>query len=176
VHIKVSLSRECPAGLTRRLGRSIRGRLKARPRTRKETSSIVLNAPHALATGRFENGNPGKLAARPTHSFATQDGSHALWVGVDPNPELTALHSAIARTLTAAIDYKPEDRPYRPHITLARLGSLAADTAVQFVTKNVAFHFAPFPVTEFALYASSFAGDVPRYQIRARYGPSQPAS
>jgi hypothetical protein len=61
------------------------------------------------------------------HTFATQDGAHALWVGVDPNPELTALHSAIASSLSAAIDYQPEDRPYRPHITVARLGTLAAE-------------------------------------------------
>jgi len=108
------------------------------------------NAPYALATRWFENDNPGKLAARPTHSFATKDGAHALWVRIDPNPDLTALHSAIASTLSAAIDHQPENRPYRPHITVARLGLLPADTAVQFVTKNAAFHFAPFPVTEFA--------------------------
>ena len=150
--------------------------LQGEPGNKKGNQFHRRNAPHALAICSIENGNPGKLAARPTPSFATKDGAHALWVGIDRNPELTALHSAIASSLSAAIDFKPEDRPYRPHITVARLGSLAADTAVRFATKNADFHFAPFPVTEFALYASSFAGDVPRYQIRARYGPSQPAS
>jgi RNA 2',3'-cyclic 3'-phosphodiesterase len=105
-------------------------------------------------------------------SFATQDGAHALWVGVDPTPQLTALHAAIAGSLAAAIDYKPEDRPYHPHITTARLGSPVAAAVDRFVTQHANFHFAPFRVTEFALYTSSFAGDVPRYQIRIRYGPS----
>jgi hypothetical protein len=170
-----SLSRECPPGLTRRLGRTIRGRLKASLGTRKETSSIVGMHRTRSPSAGFEIGNPGKLAARPTHSFAAQDGAHALWIGVDPNPELTALHSAIASTLSAAIDYQPEDRPYRPHITLARPSSLAADAAVQFVTKNAAFHFAPFRHRVCTL-REQLAGDVPRYQIRAWYGRPQLAS
>jgi 2'-5' RNA ligase len=53
---------------------------------------------------------PFPITLQGVGSVATTDGAHALWVGVEPNPELTALHSALASTLSATIDYKPEDR------------------------------------------------------------------
>ena len=43
-----------------------------------------------------------------------------LWAGVEPNADLTALHCSIGTVLADAIGFQPEDRPYSPHVTLAR--------------------------------------------------------
>jgi 2'-5' RNA ligase len=42
------------------------------------------------------------------------------WVGVEAPPELAALQMAIAQTAHASINLALEERPYRPHVTLAR--------------------------------------------------------
>lgn len=49
------------------------------------------------------------------------------WVGVDSGagvaagPELAALHAGVAAAAGAALrEYEPEERPYHPHVTLAR--------------------------------------------------------
>ena len=41
------------------------------------------------------------------------------WAGVEPTPELLALHSAVAASLQRA-GFPKEERPYSPHITLGR--------------------------------------------------------
>ena len=112
---------------------------------------------------------PFPLTLQGVGSFATTDGAQVLWVGGAPTAELTALHSAIAGSLAEAIAYKPEARPYRPHITVARLGPLDAVALDRFLKENAAIDFPPFVVTEFALYASTFSGDGPRYEVRALY-------
>jgi RNA 2',3'-cyclic 3'-phosphodiesterase len=109
------------------------------------------------------------MTLRGVGSFATSDGAHALWVGVAPTPELTALHPAIAGSLSEAIGYKPEARPYRPHITVARLGPLAVDAVDRFLRENVDFAFPSLVVSEYALFASKFSGEVPRYEVRALF-------
>lgn len=44
----------------------------------------------------------------------------ALWLGVAPNAALSALASALNKAL-APLGFPPETKPYRPHLTLARL-------------------------------------------------------
>jgi 2'-5' RNA ligase len=42
-----------------------------------------------------------------------------LWVDLKPEPALTALHAAVEREL-AREGFRPESRPFAPHLTLAR--------------------------------------------------------
>ncbi|MDO8271018.1 MAG: RNA 2',3'-cyclic phosphodiesterase [Gammaproteobacteria bacterium] len=44
----------------------------------------------------------------------------ALWLGVEPNAALSALVKGLNEAL-APLGFAPETRPYRPHLTLARL-------------------------------------------------------
>lgn len=45
-------------------------------------------------------------------------GTRVIFIKVDSNPDLSALHTAVAQTL-ATRGVPPETRPYHPHITLA---------------------------------------------------------
>lgn len=42
-----------------------------------------------------------------------------LWAGVEPSDSLTALHEHVWQSVEA-YGFKPEQRPFRPHITVAR--------------------------------------------------------
>src|SRR5262249_14791405 len=44
-----------------------------------------------------------------------------LWAGVEKSPALLDLHDSVGAVLTDAIGYRPEARPYSPHVTLAYL-------------------------------------------------------
>jgi len=44
----------------------------------------------------------------------------ALWLGVEPNPALSGLATALNEAM-AALGYAEEAKPFRPHLTLARL-------------------------------------------------------
>jgi 2'-5' RNA ligase len=87
----------------------------------------------------------------------------ALVVSVVPQPALLALAASIPRAL-ASCGFAPESRPYRPHITLARLKGphrLRLDRAP--------WARPAFRPGEFHLYRSHLGKDGARYEILASY-------
>ena len=54
--------------------------------------------------GTFPPGRPARVA----------------WVGVDAPDELETLQADVTRAAVEALGFEPEDRPYHPHVTLAR--------------------------------------------------------
>jgi 2'-5' RNA ligase len=54
--------------------------------------------------GTFPPGRPARVA----------------WLGVEAIPELTALQAEITQAAVEALGFEPEQRPYHPHVTLAR--------------------------------------------------------
>jgi 2'-5' RNA ligase len=57
--------------------------------------------------GTFPPGRPARVA----------------WIGIAGPRELAALQAGAAAAAAATVGYEPEDRPFRPHITLARCPS-----------------------------------------------------
>jgi RNA 2',3'-cyclic 3'-phosphodiesterase len=54
--------------------------------------------------------------------FPTAKSSRVFWIGVESGPELASLAGAVD-TATAALGIPKEERPFSPHLTLARAGS-----------------------------------------------------
>lgn len=93
-----------------------------------------------------------------------------LFVDVLVSTQLTSLQQAITAA-TASCGFTPEDRPYHPHITLARrkgksgsreLRSLKLQTSPQP-------HIAAFTADCFLLYESTPTPQGSRYDVRERY-------
>ena len=57
--------------------------------------------------------------------FQLEGEPQVLWAGIESSPPLLALHRSIGAVLTDAIGFQPEELPYAPHITLARLNAPA---------------------------------------------------
>ncbi len=93
-----------------------------------------------------------------------------LWAGVEHGLPLFALHKAIGIALTEAIGFQPEDRPYSPHVTLARLNEPGAPGAVDhYLEKNMGFQVSSVALRQFVLYSSVFIDGVPQYREEATY-------
>lgn len=92
-----------------------------------------------------------------------------LWAGVGPgHPHLFALHKRVHDGLLAA-HFDLAQRPFHPHVTLARLTGVAAATLRPFLRRHECESFAFFEVTTFVLMSSRPGPRGSVYSVEARY-------
>jgi 2'-5' RNA ligase len=90
-----------------------------------------------------------------------------LWVGIDAELALTQLHEQVTAVL-AEIGFEPEERPFSPHITLARLKTRETLPEVDaFLNTYGAFRMPAIPITDFVLFSSVLSPQGPRYEVEA---------
>ena len=96
------------------------------------------------------------------------DRPHALWVGVERDPDLVKLRDKIEQALIRA-GLAPERRKFAPHVTLARLRDAEVAGLAGFLSAQARFRADPLPVDHFSLIASfpTKAGSV--YEDQADY-------
>jgi 2'-5' RNA ligase len=85
-------------------------------------------------------------------TFKTGPGQ-VLWVGLEPNPELTTLFQSIEACLQEDLEIKPDKRKFSPHITLARVKTFARDLDIK-ATEFQGHLPPPFKIDCFGLYRS----------------------
>jgi 2'-5' RNA ligase len=104
-----------------------------------------------------------------TGIFSLPGGRQVFWAGIESAAGLIALHRESADAL-AAVGFKPENRPFRPHITLARI---AAGSPARVADESADSPLPGGPVViecrECALYASDQTQGGVRYRILERY-------
>ncbi len=80
---------------------------------------------------------------------------HTLWLGVEENAALRALHTHVRRAAKRA-HIEMEVRKFTPHLSLAYMrGGVDLSDLSRFISKNISFESTPFLVDQFALYASN---------------------
>lgn len=77
----------------------------------------------------------------------------SLWAGVEAGPELETLARANERA-ARAIGLPPDPRPFKPHVTLARLKYASPDLVARILGRIGAFRSEPFLVGRFVLFSS----------------------
>jgi RNA 2',3'-cyclic 3'-phosphodiesterase len=97
--------------------------------------------------------HPFQLVLHGTGHFPPGKHPRVLWVGVDANPRLMELYQDLELAL-ADVGIPPEERPFSPHLTLARLKTSAPAAVSSFETQHGDLVFAPFEVREVILYSS----------------------
>lgn len=96
--------------------------------------------------------------------FRSAHGGTILWAGVHPSTGLTGLHAETARAF-AMIGYRPEARPYSPHLTLARCRrETPRDFLQAWLERQRNFTTPSFTVDRATLYSSVLQPTGPRYQ------------
>ena len=96
---------------------------------------------------------PFGLCFAGTGCFPDRRRPRVLWVGLNPEPRLNALAAKVhAAVLSCGIPQ--EERPFSPHITLARLKQPSIREVEAFFDQHRKLKFPPFPVQEFILYQS----------------------
>jgi 2'-5' RNA ligase len=100
------------------------------------------------------------------------DRAGVFFAGVRITPKLVALQQSVT-TATSPCGFVAEDRPYHPHITLARnqgrsRGIPGLKPKVETLAKDT-LQFSPFTAREFDLFESFLGPSGSRYEIRARF-------
>jgi 2'-5' RNA ligase len=100
------------------------------------------------------------------------DRAGVLFVGVETTPGLASLQQRVM-VATALCGFKPEDRPYHPHITLARNkgrsnGLRNLKPQIEALASS-APRFSAFTASEFLLYESLPCPSGSRYEVRIRF-------
>jgi RNA 2',3'-cyclic 3'-phosphodiesterase len=98
------------------------------------------------------------------------DRAGIFFVGVALTPELLALQQKIAAA-TLPCGFTPEDRPYRPHITLARSKGRRNTTGLATLKTRIRHqpNFERFVAEEFLLYESFTRPTGSQYETRERF-------
>ena len=91
----------------------------------------------------------------------------AIWADVHPKEELKALAAKVERACQSA-GIEPEQRAYRPHITLARWNG-RAPTLDRFLERHGGLTSARWEVTEFILFESRLGQGGAHYEPVERY-------
>jgi 2'-5' RNA ligase len=110
---------------------------------------------------------PFSVAICEVGSFGGR-GPHSLWAGVDGGEELAALYRANERAARAA-GLEPETRPFRPHVTLARMRGARHHAVARFLEENGGLRVEPFMVTRFVLLSARPGSGGPPYAVEAAY-------
>lgn len=101
------------------------------------------------------NARPFALSLETTGVFPTPARPAVLWLGLtDQTGELSRLHARLEDECATA-DFPRERRPFRPHVTLARVRAATHDTR-RLARQHLELLFAPvtFPVSEIILVSS----------------------
>lgn len=101
--------------------------------------------------------------------FDSPDGATTLWAGVALNDALRSLHGAVAAAL-ASEGFRPEGRPYTPHITVARCGP-GSDVRIaeEFLAKHGAWSLEGVRISAFGLFSTAFVANAPVYRRENSY-------
>jgi len=85
--------------------------------------------------------------------FPDRQRPRVVWIGVKPEPNLLKLAAAVQQSaLSSGISL--EERPFSPHLTLARLKLPAAAELRAFIDRQSRITLKPFSVREFTLFQS----------------------
>jgi RNA 2',3'-cyclic 3'-phosphodiesterase len=102
--------------------------------------------------------------------FPPRGRANVLWAGIEGNPALAALHKSLGIALKAAIRFRPEKRPFAPHLTLARLNpSVPIETVEQYLREHADFQFPSVLLDRFVLYSSLLTNAGSEYQEEAEF-------
>jgi len=81
-----------------------------------------------------------------------------LWVGIEKNKKLVELQKKI-EAICCSLGFEPENRPFKPHITLARMKGVAKRDVMSFINQHKQFRIPEVPINEFVLYESKLRSD-----------------
>ena len=108
------------------------------------------------------------LSLREMGCFPSPRRPRVLWVGLSGGAPLMQLQHDVETALVAA-GLPPEERPFSPHITLARLRDHREGDVAPFLARNAFFASGPFTVDAFHLYSSALTAKGAIHRREASY-------
>lgn len=113
--------------------------------------------------------SPFELGLHGVGQFSLKKTPRVIWVGLTESPALADLARQVEKTVVA-LGFPPEDKPFSPHITLARIKLPPSINDLEhFYSKNAAFQTETFSINEFILYSSTLTPAGSIYKKEAVY-------
>lgn len=91
-----------------------------------------------------------------------------IWIGIAPNKRLQELHGQLENACQD-VGLEPDDRSFKPHITLGRNKSADPEKIIKYVDHQVVPDFDPIPVRDFCLFRSELTPRGAIYHIEKKY-------
>ena len=106
------------------------------------------------------------LAIRGVGAFPNFRRARVVWIGVAPDPRLEMLHHDI-ESACVALGMENEGRPFRPHVTLARVPTGVDEGALRALSRaaRTVRYSEVIDAATVDLMASELAPDGPRYRL-----------
>lgn len=112
--------------------------------------------------------SPFGIHVRGAGTFGRGNRARVLWVGVDGGQDLLRLQGAVAAEMEAFGHH--EERPYSPHLTLARARAPRGSPALVAARDALlGLDLGSFPAEELLLYRSELSPQGARYSVLGRY-------
>lgn len=108
------------------------------------------------------------LKLRGVGCFPPHRAPHVLWVGLGSNTPLLQLQQQVEQALARA-GIPAEQRPFSPHITIARFRDVAKARVTAYLAAASQFETEPFPVDEFYLYSSTLTREGASHRREVTY-------
>jgi 2'-5' RNA ligase len=126
--------------------------------------------PNVKATlEQIVSAEPVSLRFRGVGFFPDENRPRVLWCGVEPTPNLSAMTSAIKKCLQL-LGFEPENRPYVPHVTLARLNSARnVEKLVRAAAPLKSYDFGATRESQFHLFESVLESSGSEYKKLATF-------
>jgi 2'-5' RNA ligase len=106
------------------------------------------------ALAQVEPSGPAAVTVTGFGFFPNPHHPHTMFLAVKADPALNAAATNITRALVG-LGYEPEDRPWHPHITLARIArENITQLRFRIASMNNLFPLESFSIPEFHLYES----------------------
>ena len=99
----------------------------------------------------------------------------SVWVGIEPNPEVTRLRDKIEQAVIRA-GQTPEARKFKPHVSIARFknGGPPPDKLQKYLAEHALYKSEPFPIDSFTLFSSFLSSSGAIYTPEVEYELAQP--
>jgi len=122
-----------------------------------------------LDAAKAVRAEPFSLSFEGVGTFPKRPPARVLWAGLRSEPLLGLLQRRLERALKE-LGFGPDDRKFRAHVTLARLGREAPRGAVHdWLAEHIGFCTEPFPVTRFQLVSSVLTPGGSEYQVEGTF-------
>lgn len=141
-----------------------------------ETDEALVPSLSAALGEAFARYAPMPLRLSGGGTFPPERPARVAWVGLSAPPELSLLQADVTRAAVETVGHQPEDRPYHPHVTLARCNPPWRRDAVEKFVKAFAGEIGPpFVADRGVLLSSALSPKGARYTPFATFpfGPEE---
>ena len=130
-----------------------------------QTSDDMVPALSAKLREAFARHAPMTVRLSGGGTFPPKRPARVAWIGMEAPEELAAVQADAVAAAVETVGFEPEERPFRPHVTLARCENWPRDAVDKFIAAFPGEIGPPFTVDRGVLMESKLSPRGARYSV-----------